>query len=181
MSQAENKMKWCLKKAQDALKEGKRHRGLVKTEPNLEEAKKHVEKAEHNFKAIMYFEKSPFSDWSVSACFYTIYHCFLAIIAKFGYESRNQECTIALVENLKEEGKIEINEEIIEALKISEHEEVNERNVIEMRENFQYGTQTSIENSKLNILKELCRKAIEETKESIYSLKDKQELLKDKE
>ncbi len=89
MSEAKNKVEWCLKKAKKELEASKKHRGLVKAKPNLEEAKKHVAKAEHNFKAALSFEKTGFSDWSVSAAFYTIYHCFLAIIVKFGYESRN--------------------------------------------------------------------------------------------
>ena len=89
MSQAGNKVKWCLNKAQKEIEEGKKHRGLVKIDPDVEEAKKHIAKAEHNFKAVLNFEKSGFSDWSVSAVFYTIYHCFLAVISKVGYETRN--------------------------------------------------------------------------------------------
>ncbi len=102
MSQIDNKVKWCLNKAEKELKEGTKHRGLVKIKPNIETAKRHFEKAEHNLRALNYFEKGGFADWSFSAGFYSIYHCFLAIIAKFSYESINQECTIALVEQLKE-------------------------------------------------------------------------------
>lgn len=92
----------------------------------------------------------------------------MAIIAKFGYESRNQECTIALVEHLKEEGKIDVSNEIIETVKDVEHEEKHQSSVIELRENFQYGTETSIKDKYLDELKELCKKAIEETKKIIY-------------
>ena len=168
MSQAGNKVKWCLNKAQKEIKEGKKHRGLVKIDPDIEEAKKHIAKAEHNFKAVLNFAKSGFSDWSVSAVFYTIYHCFLAITSKFGYETRNQECTIALIEHLKEKNKIEISGDIIETLKNINHEEPHQRNVIELRENFQYGTETSIEDETLSKLKGLCKKALEEAKNIIY-------------
>ncbi len=144
-------MKWCLNKAQKEIKEGKKHRGLLEIKPNLEDAKKHLEKAQHNFKAISH-NIDDFPDWSVSAAFYTIYHCFLAISAKFGYESRNQECTIALIEHLKEEGKIEISKEIVESLKTVDQEEIHRRNAIELRENFQYGTETKIQDSRLNEL-----------------------------
>ncbi len=105
MSQATNKVKWCLNKAEKELKESNFHRGLVKHEQDLELAKKHIIKAEHNLKAALYFEKGRFSDWSASAFFYCIYHCFLAILRKFGYESRNQECSIAVIEMLKEDKK----------------------------------------------------------------------------
>lgn len=168
MSQAENKIKWCLNKAKKEIGEGKTHRGLIEISPDIEEAKNHLKKAEHNFKAVISFAKTGFSDWSVSAVFYTIYHCFLAIIRKFGYESRNQECTIALVEHLKEQDKIKLSDGIIEALKVSDHEERHAGTAIALRENFQYGTATVIEDKHLKELKSLCKISIKETKEIIY-------------
>jgi hypothetical protein len=87
---------------------------------------------------------------------------------KFGYESRNQECTIALIEYLKEEKKINLSHELIEAVKAVDTEERHETNIISLRENFQYGTTTSIEDNKLEELKNLCRQAIDETKKIIY-------------
>jgi len=118
MSHAKNKVEWCLRKAEKELKEGKKHRGLVKIEPDLEEARKHLAKAEHNFSAINCFDKEGFSDWSISAVFYCIYHCFLAIISKFGYESRNQECTFALIESFIEDKKINLNREELEKVSL---------------------------------------------------------------
>lgn len=95
MPHIDNKVRWCLKKAEREIADGRKHRGLMKIEPNFDEAKKHITKAEHNLKAFIYLAKGNFPDWSVTAGFYVIYHCFLAIILKNGYESRNQECTIA--------------------------------------------------------------------------------------
>src|SRR3990167_8583795 len=112
MPQASKHVKWCLNKAKKEIEEckklGKRikHRGLLNIELDIEGARKHIEKAEHNLNAISKFKEIGFSDWSIAAGFYSIYHCFLAIAIKFGYESRNQICTIALMELLKEEGKI---------------------------------------------------------------------------
>lgn len=100
MLQASKHLEWCLNKAQKEVEEckklGKRpkHRGLLKIEPNIEEAKKHLLKAEHNLEGISKFVEIGFSDWTMSAGFYCIYHCFLAIATKFGYESGNQTCTI---------------------------------------------------------------------------------------
>ena len=168
MSHAKNKVDWCLRKAKKELEKGKKHRGLIKSEPDLDLAKDHIKKAEHNFKAADSFEKSGFSDWSPSALFYTIYHCLLGITAKFGYESRNQECTIALIELLNEEGKINLSEEIIEALKTIDIGE-NGESAIRLRENFQYGTETEIDDELLLNLKDLCKMAIEQTKKIIYS------------
>ena len=168
MSQAKNKVRWCLNKSKKEIEEGIKHRGLVEIEPNPDEAKNHIKKAEHNFKAVVSFDKSGFSDWSVSAVFYSIYHCFLGIITKFGYESANQGCTIALIEYLKEQKKINVSDEIIEALKSVEQEEKKQKRAIELREDFQYGTETKIEDKTLSELKGLCQKAIEETKKIVY-------------
>ena len=67
MSQAKNKVRWCLNKAKKEIEEGIKHRGLVEIEPDLDEAKNHIKKAEHNFKAVVLLEESGFSDWSVNA------------------------------------------------------------------------------------------------------------------
>ena len=91
MSQASDKVKWCLRKAEKELKEGTKHRGLVKAEANLIEARKHILKAEHNLSAIEYFNKGNYSDWSMSAVFYCVYHCFLAMASKFGRGSARAE------------------------------------------------------------------------------------------
>ena len=119
MSQASKHVEWCLNKAKKEIEEckklGKRqkHRGLLKSNPNLEEAKKHLAKAEHDFEGITKFKEIGFSDWSMFAGFYCIYHCFLAVAAKFGYESSNQTCTISLMRFLKETNKIQLDEKFI--------------------------------------------------------------------
>ncbi|MDP2926383.1 MAG: HEPN domain-containing protein [Nanoarchaeota archaeon] len=168
-SGSSKKVDWCLKKAEKELKEGTKHRGLVKTEESIEEARKHILKAEHNLQAIQYFDSGGFSDWSMSAVFYCIYHCFLAIISKFGYESRNQECTIAVVKYFKEEGKIDLETKFIEALENYDDKERHETNVIEKREQYTYGTSVSVDN-KEEIEKNinLCKDCLDKTKEIVF-------------
>ena len=123
MSQAHNHVKWCLAKAEKEIEESKKlgkspkHKGLLKIKPNIQESEGHIAKAEHNLKAVTRFKEIGFSDWSIAAGFYSIYHCFLAIASKFGYESKNQTCTVALIEWLKEDGKVNINSRFIDMLK----------------------------------------------------------------
>src|SRR3989344_5692111 len=158
MSQASNKVKWCLNKAEKELKEKGFHRGLIKVEKDTKLAEKHISKAEHNLLAAVYFDKGGFSDWSASAFFYCIYHCFLAILRKFGYESRNQECTIAVIEMLKEEGKINIDEKFINTLKITKAEEIHESSIIKLMEDFQYNTDLNFkEKEEFDKLIKLCK------------------------
>ncbi|MBS1267299.1 MAG: hypothetical protein MAG795_01271 [Candidatus Woesearchaeota archaeon] len=116
MSRAAKHVKWCLKKSKQELEECRRqgknpkHRGLIKINPSVKSAEEHIAKAEHYLKAI-FRVKDDFSDIAVSHAFYSLYQCFLAIAAKFGYESANQQCTISLIEWLKEEEKISLDNE----------------------------------------------------------------------
>ena len=173
MSQASKHVAWCLKKAEKELeeckKEGKRpkHRGLLKINPNTDEAKNHIKKAEHNLDAALNFVKTGFSDWSASAFFYSMYHCFLAIAVKFGYESANQTCTIALIEYLKEEGKINIGQEFIEMFRYQEDETEKEESIIEMREDYTYSAKISMNKEKIKELTQKCRNLIDSTREIV--------------
>jgi len=175
MSQASKHVKWCLNKAkkefEECNKHGKRlkHRGLLEIQPNIEEAGKHIKKAEHDFNAISKFKKIGFSDWSISAGFYCMYHCFLAIAVKFGYESKNQTCTIELVKLLKEDGKINIDKKFIDMLIEADIEEIQENKVIEMREDYTYGIEISVEDeTKIKDLIKNCRDVIDITKDIVY-------------
>ena len=165
MSQSKNKVKWCLKKAEDELKEGGKHRGLVKAKSDLNKARKHLLKAEHFLRATMYLKKGNFSDISASTLFYSMYHCLLAIAAKFGYESRNQECTFALVYSLIEDKKIDFNVNLLNKISFLNPNESSGRTSIEIREQYQYETDLSIKNDELyEELFELAQKVIDETK-----------------
>ena len=59
-------------------------------------------------------------------------------------------------------------DDIVETLKVTHNEEKHKSNTIELRENLQYGTDTEIDDNRLSELKQLCQKAIEETKKIIY-------------
>ncbi len=89
---------------------------------------------------------------------------------KFGYESRNQTCTIALIEWLKEESKIGIDEKFIDMLKHADIEEIQENRVIEMREEYTYGADISVEDeTKIGDLIKTCKEAIDFTKIIVFS------------
>src|SRR3989344_1652184 len=141
----------------------------------MSQASKHVEwclnkaKEEHDFDGITKFRKIGFSDWSMSAGFYCIYHNFLAIAAKFGYDSSNQTCTIALMRFLKETNKIQLDEKFIELLEYEEMEDIKENSVIDMREDYTYGVQITVKDeAKINELKKTCKELVDITKEIIF-------------
>jgi len=173
MSQAAKHITWCLGKAAKEIEEckkwGKRpkHRGLVEGKPDLKEAQKHLDKARHNLEATLLLQKGKFADISAGTLFYSMYHCFLAIASRFGYESRNQTCTVALVELLVEEGKIDLDKGFIEMLRYSEQE--GESSVIDMREEYMYGAALSVKDEKkMDEMVNSCKDLIFKTNRIVF-------------
>lgn len=165
MSHAKNKVRWCLNKAGKEIAAGGKHRGLVKPDPDLQKAKEHINKAEHNLKATLYLQKGGYTDWCSSTLFYTIYHSFMAILAKFGYESRNQECTFAAIESLIEDNLIDIQKSEMEKISLLDIEEKhNSPTAVQIREEFQYGTKLSLEDKSFEELLELATTIIDKAK-----------------
>jgi len=158
-----DKIKACLKEGE----KGERHKGLKKIEKSEELAKQHLDKAIHNFKAMISFQKTGFSDWSASASFYCLYHCLLALLAKEGYESRNQSCTFALIEDFID--KYEIN---LEDLKEIFDKDVTEdlqhsSKILDIRENMQYSVKTALEDKEFIELKEMTKKIFDKLRKDI--------------
>ena len=151
--QLKNKLNECFKEGERG---GERHKGLKKIGLNESLIDEHLKKAGHNLNAVTAFKNIGYSDWSASAAFYALYHCLLALLLKFGYQSRNQTCTFAFVEDLIDKKKI--------SLKLEELKEIFDKDVIEdlahsekildIRENMQYSSKTSMEEEEFNTLKQ---------------------------
>lgn len=167
MSEAESKRRWCLQKAEKEMRELGRHKGLLKIPTDKVAAQKHLAKAQHNFDFAYYAGNGGYSDWSASAFFYSIYHCCLALVAAFGYESKNQECTIALLSTLREEGKLDLDQKFLKALSLAKEKDV-ELSVIGKREEFQYGTQLELKRGEFETLAALAKEMIEVTKSILF-------------
>lgn len=167
MSHAKNKVEWCLNKAKKELEEMEKHRGLVQINSNKNLALEHISKAEHYLQATEHLKKD-FSDISTSTAFYAIYHCFLAIAAKFGYQSGNQECTFALMYYLSEDKKIELSKELLDKItELDAQKDKAEATSTEIREKYQYGTKLSIEEVLYEKLFMLAKEVITKTKEIV--------------
>lgn len=164
MTHTKNKVGWCLKKAEKELEETGKHRGLIKLKPDIVKAKAHVTKAEHYLKATIYLNKENFSDISASTIFYCLYHCLLAISIKFGYESKNQECTFALIQNLIEDKKINLEKSLIDKIASFDIDKHNEKTSIELREHYQYGTELSLQETLYQELLKLAKEVLSKTK-----------------
>ena len=149
MSQISNNLAWCLKDK----------RRLVKTKPDLELAQKHLKKSEHNYRVVQALEKLKIYDWALNIGFYAIYHCFLAILSKYGYESKNQSCTITVLLALIEQKKLNLDKDLVVQFDTIEIEKNIASPTIRMeRELSTYGVETSIDLQQLTHIKELVVK-----------------------
>ena len=102
------------------------------------------------------FREFGYSDWSASAAFYTLYHGLLAILYQHGYESRNQSCTFAILEELINRGNI--NELTKSDLKEIFDKDIttdlaHSNKILDIRERLQYSTKTSLEEEEFQLLK----------------------------
>ena len=154
MSQVEKHLKWCLS---DKSR-------LMKIKPDLELAKKHLKKSEYNYEVVQSLEKMGKRDWALNVGFYSIYHCFLAILSKFGYESRNQSCTMSVILSLIDEKKIGLDKDIVLQFDNLDIEKSAMSPTIRMdRELATYGVETSIDLKELQKVKEMIVKVQRET------------------
>jgi uncharacterized protein (UPF0332 family) len=167
MNEIKHKLEWCLEKAKREIEEGKKHRGLLKIFPNKEKAQAHIKKAEHYLDASIYLKKGNYSDISASTLFYCSYHCMLALAVEFGYESRNQDCTFALINSLIEDKKVNMEKSIINKISIISQFQIDEKTALDVRERYQYGTELALDNSLFEEIFNLAKDVLEQTKEII--------------
>lgn len=154
MPQIEEHLKWCLKDS----------RRLIKTKPDLELAQKHLQKSIYNYGVMQILEQQKIFDWALNVGFYAIYHCFLALLAKHGYGSRNQSCTITALLTLISERQLNLEKDLIQQFDTLDVEkDLLSSTVREQRENSTYGVETSVDLQQLKEIKELILKVQRET------------------
>lgn len=148
MQNIKSKIDWCIKK--ELMKE---------ISPNAKISKEHIEKAKHNLRAADYSQKGGFDDWVVSQCYYAMYHSLLAILFKKGYESKNHECTINAVDYLIETKQISFNKEDLTYIRTAE--QMTSKDAKSLREEFQYGTKTKVNEVLLNNMLKKSKEIVE--------------------
>ncbi|MEK6907436.1 MAG: HEPN domain-containing protein [Nanoarchaeota archaeon] len=153
---AKNKFEWCLKRAKE---DG---HGLKEIKPNLEEAKYHIDKALYNLKKMESDIEGGYSDWAISSAFYAMYHATLALLYKLGYESTNQECSINAIEYFILINKINLDIKYIKMIDPNV-----EDSIIKLRERFQYGSETKVNQEILSLIRNNAKEFVEKFQELI--------------
>ena len=154
MPQIDNHLKWCLKDP----------RRLIKEKPDLDLAQKHLEKSKYNYGVVQTLERVKIYDWALNVGFYAIYHCFLGILWKYGYNSKNQSCTITVLLKLIEDKKLDLDRDLVSQFDTLDVEkDLINPTVRQEREISTYGVETSIDLEQLKKIKELVLKVQRET------------------
>ena len=74
---------------------------------------------------------------------------------------------------LKEQNKIEMDNEFIDALESTDEQARHETNIIEKREFYTYGTTISVRNKEIEEAIELCKKCLHETQDIVFEIDTK--------
>lgn len=153
-------------------KKGKKHKGLLITKPDNKKAEEYITKAKTNLELCSLYKEKGFDYKIPEEWFYTLYYCALAILAKFGIESRSQKCTASFLRFAKDNGLIEYDNEFID--RITVHRAKEEKSDVDERETARYGSSIKSKEieSKYEHMIYVCKKAISQCEEIIFSDKE---------
>jgi uncharacterized protein (UPF0332 family) len=153
-------------------KKGKKHKGLLRVSPNQKTAESYLEKAKKNLQLCNLFLEKGFEYKLPEEWFYTLYYCGLAILSKFGIESRSQRCTAAFLRYTKDKEIIDYDDEFIDIITVYSSKE--EKSDVDERESARYGASIKSKevSSKYDYMDNICKKAISQCEEIIFSEKE---------
>jgi uncharacterized protein (UPF0332 family) len=161
----------CLRNAKKDDMKGKKHKGLLVVETDEARAKQYVSKAKANLELCDLFRQRDLDYKIPEEWFYTLYYCGLAILAKFGIESRSQRCTAAFLRYVKDRGLISYDDDFIDRIMV--HRDKGESSDVDVREHARYSSLTRLTSVEAEYEKmtEICKKAIDQCEEIVYSKK----------
>jgi uncharacterized protein (UPF0332 family) len=157
-----------------------KHKGLLVSAPDKESAKEYIKKAKESLEFCDLYRKHG-ADYKIpEEWFYSLYYCGLAILAKFGVETRSQKYTALFLEYAQAKGCIKYDYEFVKRILV--HAKKGESSEVDEREEARYSSQIKIEkvNQRYNEMMNLCKQAIAQCQEIVYSnsiLKIPKELL----
>ena len=126
----------CFKLASRDEKKGKKHKGLLVIMPDNRKAEEYLSKAKKNLELCSFYREKGFDYKLPEEWFYTLYYCALAILSKFGVESRSQRCTALFLKYVKDKSIIEYDDEFIQRIVV--YKEKEEKSDVDEREKSRY-------------------------------------------
>ncbi|MEK6854839.1 MAG: hypothetical protein AABX73_01315 [Nanoarchaeota archaeon] len=166
------KVKECFLSAKKSEIKGKKHKGLLIIKPNQLYAEEYVSKAKKNLEFCEFYKNQGVDYKLPEEWFYTLYYCGLAILCKFGVESRSQRCTAVFLRYLKQNKLIDYEDEFIE--RITVYSDKEKESDVDKREEARYSPYVKNKevSEQYQVMTEVCKRAISQTEDIIYSNKE---------
>ncbi|MDO8622808.1 MAG: hypothetical protein Q7R52_01040 [archaeon] len=168
----EEELKECFRNAEKAEKSGIKHKGLLLRKPNDKDAREYIEKAKRELELCDFYKEKGFDYKLPEEWFYTLYYCALAILSKFGIESRSQKYTALFLDYVQEKGLIDYKNEFIQ--RITVFSKKGEESEVDKREEARYSSSIKIEKveERYNETIQLCKESISQAEEIVFSTKE---------
>lgn len=159
----------CFDSAKKDEQKGKKHKGLLIVEPSVEKSKDYLDKARDSLRFCEMYKQAG-ADYKIpEEWYYSLYYCALAILCKFGVETRSQRCTALFIKYVKEKELINYDNGFIERIMV--HKEKDKKTAVDEREEARYGPKIKIERIEkmYDDTIKLCKEAISQAEEIVYS------------
>ncbi len=162
-------LKESFKIAERNEKSGIKHKGLIFAGFNDEKSKEYIQKAKKELELCDFYKDKGFDYKIPEEWFYTLYYCALAILSKFGVQSRSQKYTALFLKYIKEKGLINYDDEFIKRIMV--YSKKGEESEVDKREEARYSSSIKIESIKerYNEITLFCKNAISQAEEIIFS------------
>ena len=162
-------VKECFSNALKDEQKGKKHKGLLKINPNKKDAEGYLTKAKKDLELCKLYKEKGFSYKLPEEWFYVLYYCALAILAIFGIETRSQSCTALFLRYVKDKGLIKYDDEFIQ--RITVYKDKQEKSDVDKREDARYSSSIEIKEVDQNYDKMMgkCKEAISQCEEIVFS------------
>lgn len=167
-----DEIKECFSSAKKAEEKGRKHKGLLIVKPDDKKAEQYIAKAKTNLRLCGLFKEKRLDYKIPEEWFYTQYYCALAILAKFGIESRSQKCTALFLRFVKDKGLIDYDDEFIDRIMV--YSEKEEKTDVDLREEARYSASVHSEGimEKYDFMVDICKRCISQAEEIVYSDKE---------
>src|SRR3989338_112615 len=162
----------CFSLAKKEEEKGKKHKGLVFVKQDNKKAEEYIKKAKVNLQLCDLYKKQRLDYKIPEEWFYSQYYCALAILTKFGVESRSQRCTALFLRYVKNKNLIDYSDEFIDRIMV--YKEKEEKTDVDEREKARYGSSVQSEEimQKYDFMMNVCRKCISTCEEIVFSEKE---------
>lgn len=161
----------CFASARKLEEKDKKHKGLLFVGVDNKKAEEYIQKAKVNIDLCELYKNKRLDYKIPEEWFYSMYYCALAILAKFGLESRSQKCTALFLRYVKDKSLIDYDDEFIDRIMV--YDDKKEKSDVDEREHARYGSDVKSEEiiQKYNLMMNVCKRCIDACEELVFSNK----------